>query len=249
MNTDPNTLEVLTLLGQHHEFMESLKRIAVIGDATGENSAWWADYCTDPDDLTTKLKVDITIYNNENRIRNVNKRKNLRFVNSDISNIDAKPESYDFILADNCLQSSVNPLETIKSWWNLLKEDGMLLLSVPQTSYIDDLSHWQMKSFSGQYFSWNMINLIQCLAVNGFDCRDGHFKQTRHDPYMWAAVYKSRIKPMDPATTSWYHLKDVGLTPHSLDEYIQNRGYVSYDALKVEWLDHSIYDLSIECLP
>jgi hypothetical protein len=142
-----------------------------------------------------------------------------------------------------------NPLATLRHWWNILAEDGMLCLCVPQTSYIDDLGRWQMTSRSGEYFSWNMINLIQALAVNGFDCRAGHFKQTRHDPYIWAAVYKSTVKPMDPASTQWYDLQAAGLTPHSLDDYIQRRGYVSYEVLQVEWLDHSIYDLSVECLP
>lgn len=245
----PNTLPILKLLGEHHEFVESLKNIAVMNDIDGHDSAWWADYQFDDEDSTTKNKFSITVYGSKNTIRTANRRPNIKFVEADISNTGAKPNSVDFIWASNCLQRSVNPLSTLKHWWNILKEDGMLCLSVPQNNYIDDLSRWQMFSYSGEYFNWNMINLIQCLAVNGFDCRDGHFKQTRYDPHIWAAVYKSNVKPMDPQKTQWYDLKDAGLTPYSLDESIQRKGYVSYSDLKVEWLDHSIYDLSIECLP
>jgi SAM-dependent methyltransferase len=249
MINPPDTLPVLKLLGEHHDFIDRIKNIAIMEDAAGHDSAWWADYQLDPSDPSTKIKFNITVYGKKNNIRTVNRRPNIRFVESNIGNTDAKPNSLDFIWANNCLQGSANPLETLKHWWSILKEDGMLCLSVPQNNYIDDLSRWQMTSYSGEYFNWNMLNLIQCLAVNGFDCRDGHFKQTRHDPYIWAAVYKSNVTPMDPNNTQWYDLKDAGLTPHSLDESIQRRGYVSYENLKVEWLDHSIYDLSIECLP
>jgi hypothetical protein len=94
-----------------------------------------------------------------------------------------------------------------------------------------------------------MINLIQLLAVNGFDCREGHFKQTQHDPYIWAAVYKSNTPPLDPKTTNWYHLQEKMLTPASIDECILKLGYVRHEFLKVEWLDHSIYDLAVESIP
>ncbi len=249
MKTVPNTLATLKLLGDHHEFMESLKNIAIFGETTGEDSAWWADYTLDPKDPKSKLNIKISVYGTENQIRNANKRPNIRFIKADWSATGAEPDSFDFIWANNCLQKSINPLATLKHWWNILKEDGMLCLCIPQNNYIDDLSRWQMTSHSGEYFNWNMLNLIHCLAVSGFDCRDGHFKQTRHDQYIWAAVYKSSEQPMDPQKTNWYHLLEKQLTPPSLDEFIQAKGYVSYDALKVEWLDHSIYDLSIECLP
>jgi trans-aconitate methyltransferase len=249
MIKDPDSLAVLTLLGQHHEFMESIKHIAVMGDSTGEDTAWWSDYWLTQGDDSAAAKLNITVYDTEKRFRNINKRKNISLANRDMSDTGAEPNSVDLIWASNCLQKSTNPLATLKHWWEILKEDGMLCMSVPQTSYIDDLSHWQMKSYSSQYFSWNMLNLIQCLAVNGFDCRDGHFKQTRHDPHIWGSVYKGKISPMDPAKTNWYHLHEAGLTPYSLDNIIHSRGYISFESLKVEWLDHSIYDLRMECLP
>ena len=245
----PDTLPVLQLLGEHHDFIGSLNNIAVMDDFDGHDSAWWADYNFDNEESSKKNKLSITVYSKKNTMRTSNKRPSIKFVEADISNTGAKPNSFDFIWASNCLQRSHNPISTLSHWWNILKEDGMLLLSVPQTSYIDDLGRWQMLSYSREYFSWNMVNLIQILALNGFDCRDGHFKQVRHDPYIWAAVYKSNVKPMDPNKTQWYDLKDAGLTPRTLDSFIQSRGYVSHNALMVEWLDHSIYNLSIESLP
>ena len=58
MMAPPNTLPVLTLLGEHHEFMERLSSIAVMEDADGHDSAWWADYQFDPNDPKTKAKIN-----------------------------------------------------------------------------------------------------------------------------------------------------------------------------------------------
>jgi len=245
----PDSLPVLKLLGEHHDFMESLSSIAIMEDPTGDDAAWWSDYRFDPADKSSKLDVEISVYGKQNRIRNVNKRSNMRFVNCDIGNTRAAPNTYDLIWAKNCLNTTSNPLQTLRHWWSLLKEDGMLCLSVPQTAFIDELSRWQIHSYSGQYFSWNIVNLIQMLAVNGFDCRDAHFKQQQHNPHIWAAVYKSSVKPMEPDSTNWYQLQAANLTPRSLDACIQSFGYVRHEFLKVEWLDHTVYDLAIESVP
>lgn len=247
MRKPPNSREVLELLGEHHEFMETIKNVAVIDDSHGDDAAWWSDYRLD--DEQNKSHYRIRNFVRKNQCRGDNKRPNIKFVEVDMSDTGEKPGSYEIIWANNCLQRSTDPFKTLRHWWDLLKEDGMLCLSVPQTNYIDDLGRWKIRSYSSEYFSWNMTNLIQCLATSGFDCRDGHFKQTRHDPYIWASVYKGRVPPQDPATTSWYDLKDLNLTPAYLDECINRFGYVKHEFLKVEWLNHSVYDIGVESLP
>lgn len=247
MRKPPNSLEVLELLGEHHEFMSSIKNIAVIEDRHGGDAAWWSDYRSD--DEQTKSTYNIKNFVRKNQCQGQHRRPNVKFVETDMSSTGAAPGSFDLIWANNCLQRSSNPFETLCHWWDLLKLDGMLCLSVPQTNYIDDLGRWKITSYSGEYFSWNMVNLIQSLAVCGFDCRDGHFKQVRHDPYIWASVYRGSTQPRDPATTNWYELKELGLTPVYLDECINRFGCVKHEFLKVEWLDHSIYDIGIESLP
>ena len=246
MRKSADSLPVLTLLGEHHEFMESIKNIAIMEDRTGDDSAWWSDYRFDEEN---KSQYNISVFTEKNTIRNANKRPNIKIFEKDISNTEAKNESFDIIWANSCLQRSVNPFETLRHWWSLLKTDGMLCLSVPQNNYIDDLSRWQIHSYSGEYFNWNMVNLIQSLATCGFDCREGHFKQKQHDLNIWAAVYKSGVSPLDPKTTNWYHLLEKQLTPASIDECIMKLGYVRHEFLKVEWLDHTIYDLAVESIP
>ena len=247
MNREDKSLEVLELLGEHHEFMETIKNVAVFGDAHGNDAAWWSDYRLDDEHEKSHYKIKNFV--TKNQTRGSNKRSNIKVIETDISETSEDKESFEIIWANSCLQNSSNPLKTLKHWWDLLKEDGMLVVSVPQTSFIDDLGRWQMYSRSGEYFSWNMVNLIQSLAVCGFDCRDGHFKQKRHESYIWASVYKGSVPPQDPATTSWYDLKDLGLTPIILDNCIDRFGYVKHEFLKVEWLDHSVYDIALESLP
>ena len=247
MRSPPDSYGVLELLGTHHDFMESIKNVAVIGDSYGDYASWWSDYrCNDEQ---TKSHYVIKNFVRKNQCRGHNKRPNIRFIETDFSNTGAGNETFDVIWASNCFQQSADPYGTLQHWWNILRTDGMLCLSVPQATYFDDLGRLQINSYSGEYSGWNIVNLIQALATCGFDCRDGHFKQTKNDPYIWASVYKGTVSPQDPATTSWYTLKELNLTPVSLDECIDCYGYVRHDHLMVEWLDHTVYDIAAESRP
>lgn len=242
-------LPVLNLLGEHNDFMDSVENVAVMKSGVGIDAAWWADYQKDPDNPKKSYDIKVHAVDENVIITNANKRKNIIGYKNPIEDTGLKNNSIDVVWANDALRYSPDPFKTLSHWWNILEENSMLCLSVPQTAYIDDLSRWQVFGYSGNYFSWNIVNLIQILATCGFDCRDAHFKQTRHDPWIWAAVYKSNIPPMDPKTTTWYHLLEHQLTPSSLDECISKLGYVRHEFLRVEWINHSIYDLSVESLP
>lgn len=243
-----DTDSVLDLLESHHEFMESLNRIAVFCNNNGAEAARLADYRKDPESQKQTGDFDVHVFT-ETPIPNANKRKNITIHKTKCYDTGFDSNSFDFILAVDTLRFQVDPINTLKHWNSILKVNGMLCSNVLQTSYIDDLTRWQVFGYSKNYFSWNMLNLIQCLSVNGFDCRDGHFKQTKHNPWIWSAVYKNDIDPLDPETATWYDLKDKNLTPISLDETIQKYGYATYKDLVVEWLDHSVYDIATESLP
>lgn len=246
MRKQPDNISVLELLGEHHEFMQTTKQVAVMEDNGGYESAWWSDYRLDEEQTVSHMHIK---HFTKSSVRNLNKRDNIEVVNTEVFDTGKDNDTFHIIWANNCLQKSIDPFKTLTHWWNILKEDGMLVVSVPQTSFINDLSKWQVESYNGEYYSWNILNLIQALAVCGFDCRDGHFKQTRHEPYIWAAVYKGPTKPMDPVTTTWYDLREKNLIPHTLDACIDRFGYAKIDNLKVEWLNHSVYDIAKESMP
>lgn len=243
-----NTDKVLDLLESHHEFMESLKKVAVFCNNDGAEAARLADFQWDPTSNKKIGDLEVHVFSTH-PIPNANKRKNIKIHKANFSETGIKENIFDFILAVDSLRYQHDPFKTLTHWNSILKTDGMLCLNFPQTCYIDDLSKWKIESYSRCYYSWNLLNLIHVLATCGFDCRDGHFKQTQHNPWVWAAVYKNDMQPLNPETTSWYELKEKNLTPISLDECIEKHGYVSNEYLKVEWLDHSVYDIALESLP
>lgn len=234
-------------IGEHHSFMGNLRKVAVMNDPLGADSAWFSDYRSHPEQAKSQLTVTNFCTKDETRV--VHKRDNITTSINDMSNTSFKNDSFDFIWAANALQKSTNPMETITHWWNILKQDGMLVIGVPQTNYIDDLGRWQVINKPGEYFNWNLINLIQVLAVCGFDCRDGHFKQKRHQDMIWAAVYKGTQQPLDPLDSSWYKLQELNLTPKTMDSSINRKGYPGWNDLKFNWLDGRVYDLAVETLP
>ena len=79
------------------------------------------------------------------------------------------------------------------------------------------------------------------LAVNGFDCKDAYFYRNANDPWLYAAVYKSDIAPMDPGSTSWYDLADRGLLNDSIVGSLTKHGYVKQEDLLTVWLDKDFY--------
>lgn len=130
-----------------------------------------------------------------------------------------------------------------------MQEDAMLIMAIPQTSFIDDLARWQVYQPACCFYSWNMVNLIYALAVSGFDCREGFLRQRKHDPMLWAAIYKSKHKPMDLAKTSWYDLMEKKLLPTTADDCVMKIGFLRQEFLTVEWLDRQRYNLAIEMMP
>lgn len=247
MIAPPNTAKELELLGQHDDFMHNLNHVLVFENDRGQDSAWWADY--QKDKTHSKSLGDFAVSVIANRVvSNEHKRKNLTQLKATVDHIPLKDNSVDFIWSVNALNRSAVPYATLLEWNRVLKHNGMLCVCVPQTAFIDDLSRWQIWSESGSFYHWSMISLIHCLAINGFDCHDGHQKQERHNPWIWAAAYKSEHAPMSPYTT-WYELAEKKLLPESLENCVYQFGYARHEFLKVEWFDHSIRDLAIESMP
>ena len=79
------------------------------------------------------------------------------------------------------------------------------------------------------------------LAVNGFDCKDAYFYKNYNDPWLFAAVYKSNIAPMDPATTTWFDLAELGLLNDAVVQSLNVYGYVRQEDILCTWLDKNFY--------
>jgi len=150
-----------------------------------------------------------------------------------------KKKKYDVLWCHDAFQYAVNPLQTLKLWWDIAEPGAMLCLIVPQTTNIE---HRKLKFIqpTGCYYHYTIVNLMHMLAVSGWDCESGFFKKSPNDPWLHAVVYRSDRGPQDPATTSWYQLAEQGLLPKSAANSVQRHGYVVQDELVLPWLDKNL---------
>lgn len=241
-----SSAETLALLDQRLDFMDSLSVIADMGCGKGNDAAAWADRI-DPDGKPRKLfvfAVDKVL-----QLDNHNRRSNLRFIKEDFSATSIAKNKVDVLWCYNSFQYATDPVKTLRHWYDIMNENGLLYIAIPQTNYIDDLSRWQMITQNGCFWPHNIASLIYLLATCGFDCRDGHFKQRRHEQMIHCCVYKSPHKPIVLDQANLYYLDEVKLLPESISKSIQKFGCIKHEYLQLRWLDETISDLSIESIP
>jgi hypothetical protein len=89
-----------------------------------------------------------------------------------------------------------------------------------------------------------MVSLMHMLAMSGWDCRAGFFRQMPADPWIHAIVYKSSHAPQDPKTTTWHALSELELLPESADRSIYAHGHLRQQDLVVPWIDKSLASMA-----
>jgi predicted SAM-dependent methyltransferase len=67
-----------------------------------------------------------------------NNKKGYQYISeaSDLSKIESN--KYDFVLSCHCLEHAANPLKTLKEWNRVLKNDGYIILVLPDKNYTFD---------------------------------------------------------------------------------------------------------------
>ena len=241
-----NSLEFLQVLESHDDFMDSITNVVDMGAGVGFDSLWWATRtAADEDGNSSDRNIKVTAIDLDIEQCLV-KNKQINWLQKDFSNSGLPLDSVDILWAHNSFQYSKDPLGTLSHWYDLMKLDSMLCLSIPfnfDIWYMRDQprinSVWQ----SGCYFNYTPVNLILLLASSGFDCRGGHFKYLPYEPWFHAAVYKTENKPQ--RMMSWYELLDKKILPISIEKAILSKGHVSDRDLIVEWIDHSTYNFSL----
>lgn len=237
-----HSLKTLESISAFDDFMDNLRVICDMGCGNGLDILWWANanYMDDEEKLRPRnykcIGVDLTT----SRIPSC--PENLRLVAQDFEEpLTALP--IDLLWSHDSFRYAVDPLGTLKRWNNLMNENGMICLIVPQTVNIV-YNKPVTRTFTGSYFSYNITNLMYMLAVNGFDCKDGHFVKYPNDPWIHCVAYKSEHAPMDPKKTTWYDLVSKQLLPDSADKCIDKYGYLKQEDLQTHWLDGQFIDWS-----
>lgn len=234
-----HSLEVLNLLYGYDSFLDSLTTIADMGCGSGLDTEWWATLMTRDEPSIPRNYIVYAVDQDISQIEpDILKNENIKTIEGNFED-RIIPRQVDLMWSHDSFQYAQDPYKCLATWKQTLNENGMLILTLPQTTYIRN-GRLIVENHSEQKYNHNILSLMYMLAVSGFDCRDAYFYRKRGSPWLYAAVYATGIEPMSP-TTSWYDLADRGLLNDSMVNSVNRHGFVKLEDLVVTWLDKDYY--------
>jgi SAM-dependent methyltransferase len=238
-----HSLEVLNLIYGYDSFLDNITAVADMGCGYGLDSEWWATLETRDEPVT---KRDFIVYAVDQNIDNLD--PDVLAENPNIKPIKGNfeeriiPRQVDIIWAHDSFQYVRDPLGTLKVWKNTLNVNGMLLLTIPQTTYVQH-NRLIVSNHSNQYYSYNILNLMYMLAISGFDTRDAYFYRKENSPWLYAGVYASEHSPLNEHAT-WYDLVERKLVNESVSASVNKFGYARLEDVVVQWFDRALYQIT-----
>lgn len=234
-----HSLEVLNELYHHADFMESVGSVVDLGCGTGLDLEWWATRTTQ-DDSPQPLNIKCIGIDLHETLPIASNYKNISYIRGDFETLlSLNGKKFDVAYCHDAFQYVIDPFETLRLWRQLVNPNGMLVLTLPQTTNLE-FNREAYDQPSGVYFNWTLVSLIHVLSVTGWDTAGGFFKKSPNDPWLHAIVYRSDSEPLDPKTTSWYNLAEKNLLPQSAISGINKCGYLRQRDLVLPWLDKSL---------
>lgn len=237
-----HSLRILNYIKEYDSLTDSLKVIADMGCGAGLDTKWWATlesrddppvfhnytvYAVDKD--ISQIEPDVLALKNVIPIR---------------GNFEERviPRKVDLMWAHDSFHYAQNPFTCLESWKETINVNGMLVIAIPQTTYI---KHGRIitNCHDSQYYSYNLLNLVYMLASSGFDCRDAYFYREPETPWLYAAVYATEHTSVPDIT--WYELAEKNLVNESIVNSLNKHGHVRLDDVIVSWLDKENYLISI----
>jgi len=238
-----HSLEVLETVYGYDSFLDNISVVADMGCGFGLDTEWWATLMTRDDPPEPRNYV---VYAVDKNIKNIDPEilaanPNIKVIEGDFEE-RIIPRQVDLMWAHDCLQYSKNPLKCLATWKQTMNVNGMLLLTVPQTTYVHN-NRLIVSIHSHQYFSYNLLNLIYMLAVSGFDCRDAYFYRKENTPWLYAGVYATENPPITE-DLSWYDLAERRLINDRLIASVNKYGYARLEDIVVQWFDRNLYQIT-----
>ena len=233
-----HSLQTLNMLYEYDDFMFSIKNMVDMGCGSGQDLEWWATRTT-RDENPQPLNIRCLGIDQADSLAMAHRHRNIQYQPHDFESPFQLSRKFDVIWCHDAFQYVINPFQTLANWWQVMNDDGMLVLILPQTTNLE----FNDQAFDQRdycYHHWTLVNLIHTLAVSGFDCRDGFFLKRPEDPWLHAIVYRSSQAPRDPRKTSWFDLAQNNLLPDTVINSYNRFGYVRQRDLTLPWLDHSL---------
>jgi len=228
--------QTMDLIYEFDTFLDSLEVIADMGCGRGIDANWWATLATRDDPPEPRNYFTYAVDRDISRIDpEYKKLKNFKAIESDYSTVKI-PRPIDLIWCHDSFQYAINPIDTLRHWNSLMTPDGMLVMIVKQSiSY--EYNRIVTRAENYCYHNYNICNLLYMLALNGFDCNDAYVLKQANDPWLHLAVYKSKIEPLDPLTTSWFDLAELNLLHPTVVGSLNQWSHVRQEDILYPWLD------------
>lgn len=234
-----HSLETLNWLYEHDDFMGSIDTLVDLGCGPGLDLEWWATRTT-RDESAQPLNIKCAGVDLCDTPVIVRRHNNVTFQQNDFEKqvYTLQKKKYDVLWCHDSFQYALNPIDTLKLWYNIAEPGAMLCLILPQTTNLEhrNLSIIQPAGF----YHYTLVNLIHMLAVAGWDCASGFFLKRANDPWLHAVVYRSEVGPQD-TKASWYQLAETGLLPETAVASINKYGFLNQRDLVLPWLDKNLY--------
>lgn len=237
------SLEVLNALHQYDDFMASIRTLIDLGCGSGEDLLWWGTAAT-RDDSPIPLNIKCVGMDKLERLDCVKPYPNISYRQGNFESIDkTSNEEFDVLWCFDSFQYCIDPLNTLKRWWNIASAGAMLCISVPQTTGYQR-RQTQIYQHSGQYYHHTLVSMIHMLAVTGWNCKSGFFLKRPENNWIHAVVYKHDAGAFDLDQVNWYTLMEAGRLPDSADTGILAHGYLRQQDLILPWVDRSLHVLA-----
>lgn len=238
-----HSLEFLNMIYGYDTFLDNLEVIADMGCGEGRDVEWWATLTTrdDPPQPHNYLvyAVDKDIKQIEPDILKNN--TNVKAIEGDFET-RVVPRNVDLIWAHDSFQYARDPFKCLNTWKSTLNVNGMLLMTIPQTTYLYN-NRLVVVNYSQEYYSYNILNMMYMLAVSGFDCRDAYFYRKENSPWLYIGVYAGEHGPLTQDAT-WYDLADRNLINDSVINSVSKYGYARLEDVVVSWFDKNLYQIT-----
>ena len=169
VDSHANSIEALNILNRYQNFMDNINVVADMGSGYGLDALWWANL-TKVDGTPRNIQVNAVDLRLE--WQSLPRHNNINYIEADFSNSGLKSNSQDFLMAHNSLQFSISPIHTLLHWWDIMKPDAMLLVTLPYNFKIDNHREFQKVNathVNGSNFNLKIFNFIMILSANGFD--------------------------------------------------------------------------------
>jgi SAM-dependent methyltransferase len=237
-----HSLNILNLIYGYDSFLDNILTVADMGCGQGLDSYWWGNLETRDDPPEPRNYIVYAVDKDIGRLEpEVLATKNIIPIEGDFEE-RLLPRDVDIIWAHDSFQYARDPFKCLATWKRSMNINGMLIMAVPQTTYLLN-NRLVVANHSHQYYSHNILSLIYMLAISGFDCNDAYFYRVDNSPWLYAAVYATENDPITEQV-SWYELAEKGLINDYLAKSVNKYGHARLDDLVVQWLDRGLYQIT-----